>query len=83
MSRHLRGPTGSTGDDDDDDDEQRPGEPYEPPDEPCNESRDPEDVQVDPGGHYSSCQTNDSMTIRSSATTRDGRVHRHPRHARR
>jgi hypothetical protein len=32
--------------------------------------------------HHFSCQTNDSMTIRSSATTRDGRAHRHPRQVR-
>jgi hypothetical protein len=55
----------------DDDEERRAGELYGPPDEPCNESRDPEDVQVDPGGD-TDVKRNESVAPESADTVIDG-----------
>jgi hypothetical protein len=51
----------------------RAGEPYEPPDEPYNESRDPEDLQVDPGGD-TDVKINESVAPASADTVIDGEV---------
>ena len=57
----------------DNDEERRAGEPYEQPDEPYNESRDPEEVQVDPGAD-TDVKRNESVAPESADTVIDGEV---------